>query len=244
MRRFEEWSLPRRYGIEATTIAYLGGIVGARLNWILDDPSTRFNSDILTTITYGGGMVFWGGLIGGTISVWVWAAWRGLVSAQIADLAAISASRDYVIGRIGCFLSGDGDYGKAWDGPFALAFPNGTVPTNIPVHPTMLYEALIMAVLAVFLWKKRDVYVAGFSAALYLIVYGVERFFIEFIRLNKPILLGLTQPQIIAFLAVCGGLLWIYLLKRQGPLERPPGPPPGNNSWPFPKSIIHKGAAK
>ena len=78
----------------------------------------------------------------------------------------------YGIGRIGCQLSGDGDYGKAWDGPWAMAYPKGTVPTTPTVHPTPIYETLVMGLLALGLWHLRDRVRPGVLFALYLVGAG------------------------------------------------------------------------
>ena len=93
----------------------------------------------------------------------------------------------YAIGRIGCQLAGDGDYGKAWDGPWAMAYPDGTVPTTEEVHPTPVYETLVMGLVAWFLWRMRDSYRPGGLFALYLVLAGAERFLVEFLRRNDPV---------------------------------------------------------
>ena len=86
--------------------------------------------------------MFYGGLFGGALGVLVWAKWRGVLDAKTCDVAAPGLAAAYAIGRIGCQLAGDGDYGKAWDGPWAMAYPDGTVPTTEQVHPTPVYETL------------------------------------------------------------------------------------------------------
>src|SRR6478609_6925469 len=88
------------------------------------------------------------------------------------------------IGRCGCQLSGDGDYGKPWNGPWAMSYPNGTVPTDRTVHPTPIYETLAMGLGAWVLWQLRDRVRAGCLFAIYLIYAGMERFLVEFIRRN------------------------------------------------------------
>src|SRR4029078_5311461 len=85
----------------------------------------------------------------------------------------------YAIGRIGCQVSGDGDYGKAWDGPWAMAYPDGEVPTTDTVHPTPIYETLATGALALFLFRRRDAYRPGVLFALYLVLAGLERFLVE-----------------------------------------------------------------
>ena len=105
----------------------------------------------------------------------------------------------YAIGRIGCQLSGDGDYGKAWDGPWAMAYPHGTVPDR-PDRSTRrpIYETLAMGLVAYVLWRLRDRFRPGILFALYLVLAGVERFLVEFIRRNDDVALGLTQAQLLS----------------------------------------------
>ena len=76
----------------------------------------------------------------------LWARWRGFLSLALFDMAGPGLALGYAIGRIGCQVSGDGDYGKAWDGPWAMGYPHGTVPTapGVTVHPTPIYETLVM----------------------------------------------------------------------------------------------------
>ena len=81
----------------------------------------------------------------------LWAHFRGLLSLALLDLAAVPLALGYAIGRVGCQLSGDGDYGEPWDGPWAMAYPDATVPTDTPVHPTPIYETLAMGIVAIVL---------------------------------------------------------------------------------------------
>ena len=82
--------------------------------------------------------------MGGAIGVILWARWRGSLGWQMFDAAAPPLAVGYAIGRVGCQLSGDGDYGTASDLPWAMAYPDGTVPTTEEVHPTPVYETLAM----------------------------------------------------------------------------------------------------
>ena len=106
------------------------------------------SDDLLGNLFSGSGLVWYGGAIGGAIAVLLWARWRGILSLGLLDLAAVPLALGYAIGRIGCQLSGDGDYGEAWDGPWAMAYPDGTVPTDEEVHPTPVYETLAMGLVA------------------------------------------------------------------------------------------------
>ena len=88
------------------------------------------SDDLLGNLFSGSGLVWYGGAIGGAIAVLLWARWRGILGLGLLDLAAVPLALGYAIGRIGCQLSGDGDYGEPWDGPWAMAYPDGTVPTD------------------------------------------------------------------------------------------------------------------
>ena len=126
----------------------------------------------------------------------------------------------YAIGRIGCQLAGDGDYGKAWDGPWAMAYPDGTVPTTEEVHPTPVYETLAMGLVAWFLWRRRHSVPAGRPVRALPVLAGAERFLVEFLRRNDRVAAGLTLPQLIALAMMVGGGVWLA-----APAQRSAGVP-------------------
>jgi phosphatidylglycerol:prolipoprotein diacylglycerol transferase len=132
----------------------------------------------------------------------------------------------YAIGRIGCQVSGDGDYGKAWDGPWAMGYPDGTVPTapGETVHPTPIYETLVMGLVAYVLWQLRDRVRPGVLFALYLVIAGLERFLIEFIRRNNDVALGLTAAQLESLGLFVIGAVWLAVVGRRGGLMRDDAP--------------------
>ncbi len=130
-------------------------------------------------------------------------------------MCAIPLAMGYAIGRIGCQLSGDGDYGKPWDGPWAMAYPNGVVATDVPVHPTPVYEALAMGFVAWVLWRNRDALRPGALFGCYLVAAGVERFLVEFVRRNDPEGLGLTVAQMTSLGLVLAGVLWLVIDARK-----------------------------
>jgi phosphatidylglycerol:prolipoprotein diacylglycerol transferase len=157
----------------------------------------------------GSGLVFYGGAIGGAIAVLGWARHRGFLEARTFDMGAAPLAAGYAIGRIGCQLAGDGDYGIPWDGPWAMAYPHGTVPTTVPVHPTPVYETLVMGAVTILLWRWRHRFRPGTLFALWAVLAGIERFLIEFIRRNDEVVAGLTQPQLISIVMVIAGGAWI-----------------------------------
>ena len=134
-RFLKEIGKPVDWAYEMVFAALVGGIVGARLWWVAENWSDA-KDDILGSLFSGSGLVWYGGAIGGAIGVLLWAWRRKFLTLQMLDVAAVPLAVGYAIGRIGCQLAGDGDYGIAWDGPWAMAYPNGTVPTTEEVHPT------------------------------------------------------------------------------------------------------------
>jgi phosphatidylglycerol---prolipoprotein diacylglyceryl transferase len=223
-RRLQELGRPRDWAYEMIFAALVGGLVGSRLYWVLENWSTA-KDDLLGNLFGGTGLVFYGGVIGGALCVLAWAWWRGVLDLDTVDVAAVPLAVGYAIGRIGCQLSGDGDYGKAWDGPWAMAYPHGTVPTTQTVHPTPVYETLTMGLVAWGLWRLRDAVRPGALFALWLVCAGVERFLVEFIRRNPPGALGLTTPQWESAAMIVGGGLWLAVMARRGGVRaaRPAG---------------------
>ena len=140
-------------------------------------------------------------------SLWAW--YRDFLGLALLDLAAPALALGYAIGRCGCQLSGDGDYGKAWDGPWAMSYPDGTVPTDRTVHPTPIYETLAMGLGAWILWQLRDRFRAGVLFAIYLVYAGAERFLVEFLRRNDAVALGLTTAQLESLAMMVAGAIWI-----------------------------------
>jgi phosphatidylglycerol---prolipoprotein diacylglyceryl transferase len=204
-KRLEELGRSVDFAYEMVFAALIGGLVGAKLWYVLENGGKFFS---------GTGLVFYGGLIGGALAVAAWAKYRGELDARLFDVVAPTLAAAYAIGRIGCQLSGDGDYGKDWDGPWAMAYPNGTVPTDTPVHPTPIYETLVMGAFAWVLWRLRDRVRPGGLMALYLLGAGLERFLVEFLRRNSEGALGLTQPQWVAIASMVIGGVWLLVLHR------------------------------
>ena len=213
-RRLEEWGKPRDWAYEMAFAALVGGLVGSRLDYILQNWDSA-SDDLLGSIFSGSGLVWFGGAVGGALGVILWARWRGFLEARMFDMAAPALALGYAIGRIGCQLSGDGDYGKPTDLPWGMAYPEGTVSTLEEVHPTPVYETLAMGLVALGLWQLRDRLRPGALFALYLVFAGLERLLIEFIRRNDDVALGLTQAQLISVAMVLGGIYWLVRLRNR-----------------------------
>jgi phosphatidylglycerol:prolipoprotein diacylglycerol transferase len=213
-KRLKEIGRPADWAYEMVFAALVGGLVGARL-WSIIESWDEAKDDLLGSVFSGSGLVFYGGLFGGALAVLAWAKWRGVLDGKTFDLAAPGLAAAYAIGRIGCQLAGDGDYGIPWDGPWAMAYPEGTVPTTEEVHPTPVYEAIVMGLVAWFLWRRRNAMPPGGLFALYLVLAGAERFLIEFIRRNDEVLAGLSLAQFVAVAMMIGGGAWLLRMRQQ-----------------------------
>lgn len=230
-KRLTEVGRPPDWAYEMAFAALVGGLVGSRADFLIqnwDDVS----DDVFGNLFSGSGLVWYGGVIGGALAVTLWAWWRGILGLALLDLAAVPLALGYAVGRIGCQLSGDGDYGRAWDGPWAMSYPDGTVPTTEDVHPTPVYETLAMGLLALVLWRLRDRFRPGVLFALYLLFAGLERFLVEFVRRNEDVAVGLTQAQLLSVAMMIAGAIWIGVAaSREGGLRARPddrypfGPP-------------------
>jgi phosphatidylglycerol:prolipoprotein diacylglycerol transferase len=213
-RRLRELGRPVDWAYEITFSALGGGLVGSRLYYVVTHTG-ELADDPLGTLFGGSGLVWYGGALGGAIAVLLWARWRGMLDKTLLDVCAIPLALGYAIGRVGCQLSGDGDYGKPWDGPWAMAYPDGVIPTDVPVHPTPIYEALAMGLVAWVLWRNRDALRPGAIFGFYLAAAGLERFLVEFVRRNDDAVLGLTEAQLTSLGLLVAGIVWLVLDARR-----------------------------
>jgi phosphatidylglycerol:prolipoprotein diacylglycerol transferase len=210
-----------------------GFLIGAKLYYVALNPT-------LSAVFSREGFVFWGGLLGGIAASWVVIRRRGIPFLGIADAAAPGIAAGYAVGRTGCWAVGD-DYGRPWDGPFAVAFPEGIPPstagslagdfgasipadvlpdTVLAVHPTQLYETAMGLVMFWILWRLRTHrHAAGWLFGMYCVLAGVERFLVEFYRAKDDRFAGpFTSAQIIALgFLVAGAVLMATALRRTHP---------------------------
>src|SRR5215211_4085556 len=219
-RRLYELGKPVDWAYEGIFAALIGGLVGSRLDYIVQNWD-QVSGDVFGNVFSGSGLVFFGGLIGGAVGVLIWARWRGFIGWTLLDSAAAPIAIGYTVGRIGCQVSGDGDYGEPSDLPWAMAYPDGTVPTTQEVHPTPVYETFTMGLVAWFLWSRRHSMRPGGLFALYLVLSGTERFLVEFLRRNDRIAAGLTLPQLIAVGLVVVGSVWLARMRSTGGVPAP-----------------------
>jgi len=212
-RAFDRLNLKRDSAYSLVMWATIWGFVGAKIYYLLEHLPN------LTMHDLGGmGFTWYGGLVGGLAAALVIVRRHQLPLGIVAGAAAIPLTIAYGIGRIGCLLSGDGTYGKPSSLPWAMTFPDGVVSTTVAVHPTPLYEALAAIVIAALLYavSRRWNPPAVFGA--YLVLSGLARFLVEYLRINDPVLLGLTQPQFWALASLIGG---VVLVVRTRPLNLP-----------------------
>ncbi|MCK9483350.1 MAG: prolipoprotein diacylglyceryl transferase [Candidatus Marinimicrobia bacterium] len=194
--------------------AAVGGIAGSKLLSILEN-IPDFLVDPIGMIFSGSGLVFHGGLIGGTIAViLVLRKYRKSIGVY-ADIIGPLLLVGQGFGRIGCFFAGC-CHGKACDLPWAITFPHATPPADYPVHPTQLYEAFLNFGFFFILTKviRPRTTKVGHTMAIYLMFAGVERFLIEFIRVNPRGWLNLSSAQFTSIGLFCAGLVVFFFLSK------------------------------
>ena len=207
-RRLRELDLPVDWAYEIVFAGLAGGFIGARVDYLIQNWDSA-SDDLLGAAFSGSGLVWIGGVVGGAIAVLAWGWWRGFFGLALLDLCAPLIALGYAVGRIGCQLSGDGDYGESSDLPWAMAYPEGTEPIDTEVHPTPIYETLAMGLIAFLLWQLRDRLRPGFLFALWLVLAGVERLLVEFVRRNEPAALDLTLAQLVSLAMIAAGTAWL-----------------------------------
>jgi phosphatidylglycerol:prolipoprotein diacylglycerol transferase len=198
--------------------AIIGGIVGSKIYYLIQNPAL-VQQDFWGTVFSGAGLVWYGGAIGGFLTVTWWIRKKNLPVLLVADLMAPLLLLGQGIGRIGCFLSGDGCYGPPSDVPWAMAFPNGVLPTIEPVHPTPLYDTILLVSLFAVLWslRKRN-FKPGTLFGLFGVSLGVERFVTEFWRTDPKYIFGVFSEaqflSILLFLVGIGLIIYVNKIKK------------------------------
>lgn len=190
-------------------IAGFSGIVGARLYHVLESPRELMAEPSLLISRFG--FAWFGGFLGGFVALIFLAKHYRIPMLEFMDLCSPAAAVGYAVGRLGCLLSGDGDYGVPTKLPWGMSFPNGVVPTTERVHPTPIYEFLIWMLIAMILWqlgkKTLGGEAPGRAFCAYLILTGVARFLIEFIRINPRSFLGMSNAQTASLISVLLGIV-------------------------------------
>jgi phosphatidylglycerol---prolipoprotein diacylglyceryl transferase len=215
--RLREYGLDPEFASTILLYAMVGGVLGSKLYFAIDE-GLRTGIPFSELFFSRAGITWYGGLIGGTLAVAIGCVVHRLPIRIVSSSVAVAAALGQAFGRVGCFLVGD-DYGRPTDLPWGIAFPQGSPPTFVPVHPTQLYEAAWLLAVAALLWRRRRS--SPFLFGEYLALNGLGRFFVEILRVNPVAGLGLTQPQWIALtLIVLGGVGWMYYRGKPEPTPR------------------------
>ena len=223
--------------------ALIGGILGAKIYYVLLYWD-RTVLDPVAMLTAREGLVWYGGLVGGSLGAILMLRRRKASIAFGADLVAPALSIGYMVGRLGCFGVGD-DYGRPTDSWVGVKFPQGAPPTTagnlrrwgaevdpaipdtevLAVHPTQLYESAMALVIFVVLWKLRKRPRAqGSLFALWMVLAGVERLIVEVFRAKDDRFFGpLTLAQVISVALIAGGIYILYRLGRGRPAKAASG---------------------
>jgi phosphatidylglycerol:prolipoprotein diacylglycerol transferase len=211
-----EVSLDTSLAEQLVTWAAIGGILGARLLSILSVPEALL-ADPVGTIFSSAGFVFYGGFLGGFLAVLL-LLWRKKLSPlMMSDIIAAPLAFGYGIGRIGCQLSGDGDYGSASSLPWAMNYIYGVVPAYETVHPAPVYEsagAFLLTWLLLSPYLREKLSMQGQIFGFYLSVSAILRFLVEFLRIEPVVLWGLTQAQLFSIFLLLVGVC--FLARKKG----------------------------
>jgi phosphatidylglycerol:prolipoprotein diacylglycerol transferase len=191
-------------------VAVVMGIVGAKLWHVIDTP-TEFRDFGWRVLWDSAGFAWFGGLVFGISALVAQGWWAKIGGLRTLDMAAPSAAVGYGIGRIGCFLSGDGCYGieTKLGFPWGMSFPHGLDPTpmGVRVFPTPLFELGAGLLIGWWLWRRGGKpYNTGAIVGQYLLLSGIARFLVEFIRRNPKVLFGLSNAQLASLGSVVVGI--------------------------------------
>src|SRR6267378_416522 len=217
-------------------IAGLAGLAGARLYHVLESPRELMADPSVLISRFG--FAWFGGFLGGFLALLFLARHYKIPTLEFMDLCSPAAAVGYAIGRIGCLLSGDGDYGRptSWPWPWGMAFPHGVVPTtetcvqwgwpaDCRVYPTPIYEFLGGVIIAVYLWRMATKAASGGGShgeiiSSYLIWTGIARFLVEFIRINPRSFYGLTNAQVVSLLSIVAGAILLLGVRNRFPAHK------------------------
>lgn len=219
---------------EVTLFSLIFGIIGAKLFHLFGEWDA-FIQDPIGEAFSPGGLVWYGGFLVALVVVYINSKRRNLPFLVLGDSAAPALAIGYGIGRIGCHLAGDGDYGIPTDLPWgvdyskgtyppsyafrgteiAKNYPDGIVPDNTLLHPTPIYEFLQALIIFLILWNiRKKIDLNGKIFMFFLILHGSARFLVEFIRINPKVFLGLTEAQLISIILVTAGIIGLYYLSK------------------------------
>lgn len=229
-------------------LAAVFGLLGAKIFHNLENFDALMANPIKEIFSFGG-FTFYGGLVVGLTAVMIYANKMNIKPLHLLDTGAPALAVAYAVGRLGCHFSGDGCWGipnphpkpewlswlpdRMWANEYAHNVINeGHVMDmcsgkfchvlNAPVFPTSLYESLMMFAIFAILWALRKrISIPGMLFAIYLVFGGIERFFIEKVRVNNVYhIFGaeITQAEIISFVSFAlgvTGIVWLYMKRKK-----------------------------
>lgn len=189
-------------------VGIIGGILGGKLLYIIVDIKYIIeNPEILKDL--GNGFVIYGAIIGGALAIYLYCKKKNWDVLKMFDLVIPSVALAQGFGRIGCFLAGC-CYGKPTKLPIGVVFANSPfAPSNVHLHPTQIYSSIFDFLLAFFLlWYSRKSEKAGKTFSLYVIIYGVGRIIVEFLRGDpRGNVFILSTSQFISVFSIIAGIL-------------------------------------
>jgi phosphatidylglycerol:prolipoprotein diacylglycerol transferase len=218
-----------------------GGIVGARIYDVFDN-WPAYASNPWSIVFSGSGFVWYGGFIGGLTVAALVARHYQVPVLRAFDMCCPALILGQAFGRIGCLLSGDGDWGLPSTLSWAMAYPHAIVGWNahtvlkldqkgnlvsgffpgVRVHPAPIYESMLYAAIFCLMWSMRRKAPEGRLLSMYLILEGLARFMVEFVRINPRIAIGLSEAQLISLVMIVIGLaIWYLTSPRRSALEAP-----------------------
>ncbi|MDB5192342.1 MAG: prolipoprotein diacylglyceryl transferase [Segetibacter sp.] len=227
------------------------GFVGAKIFHNLENLDELMADPVGSLLSFSG-LTFYGGLICATIAIWIYCKRNNMAPIHVADAMAPTMMLAYGLGRIGCQVAGDGDWGIVNNNPkpfswlpdwmWSFNYAHNVLGEGVPipgcqgpycaalpqgVYPTPFYEIVASLLLFAFLWSiRKKITTPGVIAAIYLIVNGIERFLIEKIRVNTEYhFLGLspTQAELISLTMIVVGIgLLVYFKSRKKTITTSP----------------------
>jgi len=209
--RMREEGLDPELATSLLVYVMLGGILGSKLYFAVD-VHLRTGAPFTSLLFARDGITWYGGLIMATAVGAIGCRIHKVSVKKVMDCTAVAGAVGQSIGRVGCFLVGD-DYGRPTDLPWGVSFPRGAPPTLEPVHPTQLYEIVWLLFVAWLLWRRR--HRSPFLFGEYIALNGLGRIFVETLRVNPKVALGLTEPQFVGLgLILAGVTSWLYFQRQ------------------------------
>jgi len=221
-----------------SVVAYvaIAGILGAKIWHMVDTPADRLTWQNLQSFSqfmfwFRGGFAWFGGFVAGIATLLLLGKKYRVKPLSMLDLSSSAAAIGYGVGRIGCLVSGDGDYGMPTNVPWGMAFPHGLVPTTetcvqwgwpptCSVHPTPIYEFAAAMFIFWYVWLRgerslKHPLAPGVITGEFLILFGLERFLVEFLRINPRVILGMSNAQFAALLTTIAGIILLVIARRR-----------------------------